>query len=414
MSAVSVELCRLGVDPAARIAAFLLHVAGPYVRRDRWLEVSHEAGGIRAAQAALAPVAHRDHAPSTQVLLDVLARQGMAPGVAIAFLQEHTELRCFGDVWVPWPESGLGNKAQAMMRVLGSPVTAETLDRALQAADANEVSSLSRAISTDARFIRTSRSTWGLRGWGLDEYGGVVTAIGQRIDAAGGAAPVAAIVADILEHYPDVAESSIRSYLLTLAFVVEKGIARRRTDDDDWPPVAPLRTARGCYRNGPNEIRIILPVDHDLLRGSGRHIPHPVADAAGVSPGQRRTFTGPGGQLTIVWRLSPTAGASVGSLRTQADTVAAAEGDELVRLFVPTTPHSTSPGSPAMKRHCPDCRSCSGVKPGKTGLLSWPPAWTAYPHTSRMCYAPAATASCSPCLRATPWRGANHASAAIS
>lgn len=220
--------------------------------------------------------------------------------------------------------------ADALMRVLGSRVTVETLHRALQAADATVVSSLSRLISTDVRFVRTSRYTWGLRGWGLDEYDGVVSAIGQRIDAAGGAAPVAAIVADILAHYPDVAESSIRTYLSTLAFVVEKGVARRRTDDDEWPPVAPLRTVRGCYRNGPNEIRLVLAVDHDMLRGSGRPIPQPVADAVGVSPGQRRTFSGPGGQLTVVWRLSSTTGASVGSLRTQAAAVAVKQGDELV------------------------------------------------------------------------------------
>lgn len=137
-----------------------------------------------------------------------------------------------------------------------------------------EVSSLARTISKDDRFIRTSRYTWALCAWGLDEYNGVVTAIGQRIDAAGGTAPVAGLVADIRAHHPDVAESSIRTYLSSLAFVVEKGSARRRTDTDGWPPVAPLQTARGCYRNGPNEIRLALPVDHDMLRGSGRAPPH--------------------------------------------------------------------------------------------------------------------------------------------
>jgi len=306
-----------------------------HTRRDGWLEAAHETGGIRAVQAALAPFTARDHAPSTQVLLDVLAEKGMPAGTAIVFLRDHTDLRCFGDLWVPWPESGVGNKAQAMLRVLGGPMTVETLDRALQAADATEVSSMSRLISTDDRFVRTSRHTWGLRGWGLDEYDGVVSAIGQRIDAAGGAAAVASIVGDILARYPDVAESSIRTYLSTLAFVVEKGIARRRTHDDEWPPVAPLRTIRGCYRNGPNEIRLVLAVDHDMLRGSGRPIPQPVVDAAGVHPGQRRTFAGPGGQLTIVWRLNSTTGGSIGSLRTYANAVGAIQGDDLVLILRP-------------------------------------------------------------------------------
>lgn len=331
MSAVNVELCRLGIDPEGEIAEFLLHVAGPYARQHHWLETTQEPGGIRAVQAALAPLANRDHAPTTQTLLDALAAQDLAAGAAISFLQEHTDFRCFGDVWVPWPESGSGNKAEAMMRVLGSPVTVETLGRALQSTGASVVSSLGNTLSVDDRFVRASRYTWGLRGWGLDEYNGVVTAIGQRIDASGGNAPVAAIVDDILAHYPDVAESSIRTYLSsTLAFIVEKGIARRRTDTDDWPAIAPLRTARGCYRQGPNGIRIVLPVDRDLLRGSGRHVPPPVAHTAGVNPGQRRHFTGPGGQLTLLWRLSSTTGASFGSLRAQATVVAATEGDDLV------------------------------------------------------------------------------------
>lgn len=329
-AAVSVELCRLGVDPEGGIAEFLLHFAGPYARRHQWLETTQEPGGIRAVLSALNRVADRDHAPTTQTLLDALAAQGLAAGTAISFLQEHTDLRCFGDVWVHWPESGAGNKAEAMLRVLDSPVTVETLGRALQSAGTSVVSSLGNTLSVDDRFVRASRYTWGLRGWGLDEYNGVVSAIGQRIDAAGGAAPVAAIVADILAHYPDVAESSIRTYLSTLAFIVEKGMARRRTDADQWPPVAPLRTARGCYQHGPNEIRVVMTVDRDLLRGSGRHVPPPVAHAAGVDPGQREHFTGPGGELTLFWRLSSTTGASFGSLRSQAAAVAATEGDELV------------------------------------------------------------------------------------
>jgi hypothetical protein len=332
-SVADLELCRLGIDPDGQIAEFLLHLAGPYARQRHWLQTTEGCGGIRAVLAALTPVADRDHAPTTQDLLNTLTAQGLAAGSAIAFLQEHTDLRCFGDAWVPWPEAGVGNKAQAMMRVLGSPVTVETLDRALRAANTGEISSLANAISSDERFVRTSRHTWALRGWGLEEYDGVVSAIGQRIDAAGGAAPVAAIVAHILAHHPDVAKSSIRTYLGTLAFVVEKGVARRRTDDDEWPAVAPLRTARGCYRNGPNEIRLVMPVDHEMLRGSGRPIPQPVAYAAGVKPGQRRTFTGPGGELTLVWRLSSTTGGSVGSMRTYARAAEAVKGDDLVLIL---------------------------------------------------------------------------------
>ena len=46
-----------------------------------------------------------------------------------------------------------------MMRVLGEPVTVETLHRALETLDTGTASSLSTALSSDHRFIRTIRYT---------------------------------------------------------------------------------------------------------------------------------------------------------------------------------------------------------------------------------------------------------------
>ncbi|WP_241473997.1 hypothetical protein [Mycolicibacterium neoaurum] len=76
-----------------------------------------------------------------------------------------------------------------------------------------------------------------------------------------------------------------------------------------------------------------MAVDHDMLRGSGRPIPQPVTRAAGVNPGQRLTFTGPSGELTLVWRLSSTTGGSVGSMRSHARAVDAVKGDDLVPIL---------------------------------------------------------------------------------
>lgn len=336
LDVLNIELCRLGMDPAGRNAQALRFVAGPYTLHGRWVE--NRGQGVRGQQvvrAAVDEVLQQHAAPTTQQLLDALISQGMSAGVAITYLREHTPLRCFGDVWVSWPDAGVGDKAEAMLHVLGSPATIESVDRALHIAGASNVTSLARAMSGDDRFIRTSLHTWGLRSWGHTEYARLPAAIGQRIDAAGGKARTADIVSDILATYPDVAESSIRAYLATLAFIVEKGVARRRTDDDEWPPVAPMSSSRGGYLNGPNEVRVALPVNHDLLRGSGQPIAAAVAHAAGVGPGQRSTFTGPHGQLTLYWELTSTTGANIGSLRTQAIAVDAAHGDDLVLALRP-------------------------------------------------------------------------------
>jgi hypothetical protein len=92
---------------------------------------------------------------------------------------------------------------------------------------------------------------------------------------------------------------------------------------------------RGGYRNGRNEIRVVIPVNHDLLRGSGQPIAPPVAHAVGVTPGQRRTFTGAHGELTLYWNLASTTDANIGSLRLQAEAVDATEGDDLVLALRP-------------------------------------------------------------------------------
>ena len=329
--ALDVEFCRLGVEPGSSTAELLLYVAGPYALRGTWIEVlTVDGGGHQMIQATIDGVFAEHPAPTTAKLLDALTAQGMLPGLALTYLREETPLRCFGDLWVPWSETGIGNWAEAILHVLGAPATVETLDRALRSAGATAISSLSRVISVDKRFIRTSRVNWGLRAWGLPEYTSLSDAIGQRIDAAGGEARTGDIIRDVLATFPDVAETSIRAYLGTLAFIVEDGVARRRTEADPWPAVKPLHSARSGYLNGRSEVRHAIPVNHDLLRGSGQYLPAPVSAAVGVGPRQRRTFTSTTGQLTLYWDLDSTTGPHIGSLRKQAEAVNAVDGDDLI------------------------------------------------------------------------------------
>ena len=184
----------------------------------------------------------------------------------------------------------------------------------------------------DHRFARASRQTWALREWGLPEYSGVFNEIAQRIDAAGGAMTIAELVRDITSAFPDVAETSVRTYMGTQAFIVKEGTVRRRTAADSWREIAPLNKARGAFRNGPNQIRLAVPVTKDVLRGSGQPIHPAVAGALGVKPGQQRRFTGLI-DIVIRWQLSSPRGPSVGTLRPLATAVDAVEGDDLVLMF---------------------------------------------------------------------------------
>jgi hypothetical protein len=324
-----VELRRLGVEPSGHTAEVLLHVAGPYARRGQWVEsIAGAVGGQAQAVAAVDGVFDGDAAPSTDALLRALTVVGMPTGVALTYL-EGLALKRFGDLWVRWTGDATANMAEAVLHVLGAPATAEAVLDTI-GSEGGSLANVNRVLSKDDRFVRATRRTWGLRAWGIAEYAGIAHAIGARIDARGGEATVKEVIADLLASYPDITETSIRTYLGTLEFITKGGVVRRRTTADGWPPVPPLRTVRGAFRNGANEIRVAIPVTSDLLRGSGQTIHPAVAVAAGVTPGEQRTFTSTHDKVTLYWKLSSTTGANVDSLRSLAGAVQATNGDTLV------------------------------------------------------------------------------------
>lgn len=325
-----VELRRLGIDPSSpHTADTLLYVAGPYARLGQWLENTAVPGGGGAhAASAVDAVFSAEGAASTDALLRALSAVGMPTGVALTYL-DTLALKRFGDLWVRWTDDTTANRIEAVLHVLGAPATAEAILDTIGSVGGT-VDNINRVLILKDRFVRATRRTWGLRAWGIHEYVSIAHALGERIDAAGGEAAVTDLITDVLAMYPDITESSIRTNLSTLVFVNRDGRVRRRTAADGWPPVPPLSAVRGAFHNGDNEIRVEIPVTSDLLRGSGQSVPRAVAAAAGVTPGQHRTFSSPHGDVSLTWSLSSTRGTDLGSLRVLAGTVDATVGDSLV------------------------------------------------------------------------------------
>lgn len=325
---VAAELGRLEVDLSAETAQVLLYLAG-YVRRGDWFE-NAKVSGQQQVTAAVDAVFGRCPAPSTAALMEALTAVGMPRDVVDTYLGG-LQLRRFGDIWVRWAGS-IPDRIEAVLHAHGAPLTAEHILAGI-GADSTTLRGVREALYDDDRFVRASRSTWGLRTWAIDEYGGLVDEIGAVIDASGGTMKVDEVVRVVLARFPDVAERSVRSYLRTLAFVTEAGVVRRRTDEDKWPPVPALNTVRGAFRHGRNEIRVAVAVTVDLLRGSGLQLRPAVAAALGVEPGRRRVFASPHGELPVVWRLSSTNGPGIGSLRASALATGAELEDTLVLAF---------------------------------------------------------------------------------
>lgn len=316
----------LGLDVDTDAGDMLLHLAGPYSPQGAWLEA---AGGLEAATAAVETVLIEQGAPTTATLTGELADLGISAQTAAAFIDSYPGLRRFSDKWVRWGPTN-ADKTESSLHLSGEPATPAMLAATI---NANE-KSVRTALFQDPRFTRATRQTWALRIWGITEYTGLFSEIATRIKAARGRRlSTKALVEDITAAFPDVSESSIRSYFSAPAFVVEKGTVRRRKKADGWPPAASLNTVRGAYRNGDHEIRVEMPVTAETLRGSGQILTPAVATALGAHPGQQRAFVGTPADINVVWRLSSLNGASIGSIRGPAMTLGAELGDTLVLVF---------------------------------------------------------------------------------
>lgn len=350
--AVTAALRQRGIKPGSPVAQVLLYVAGPYMPAGEWWQA---AGGQERATAAADAVFARDGAPPAPQLHQALEQSGMTPGSAAAYASSHLQVRRYGGKYVPWGDTA-AVRAEAVLHMRGTPATVGEILSAIGADIDQTEGSLKALLYKEDRFIRTSRLRWGLRAWDVEEYSGIVDAIGARIDRAGGSIPVDELTADVLASFPDVAEASVIAYTHTLAFVIKDGIIRRRKSGDRWPKVPDLNRVRGTFRNGDNEIRISIPVDRELLRGSG--LPLPVAAALGIKPSRERRFAGPHCIVRVMWPLSSTHGAQVGSVREAALAVAAKLGDTLVLAFNPKarTVHvdvvsATTPVGERLRRH---------------------------------------------------------------
>lgn len=319
-------LQELGLDADSDAGQMLLHLAGPYSPQGTWLEA---ADGLTAATSALESALTEHGAPTTATLTHELDNLAIPAQTAAEFIASYPGLRRFGDKWVRWGPS-ITDRTEAALHLSGEPSTATLIATTI---NSNE-RSVRQVLYQDPRFIRATKQTWALRHWAIPEYTGLYSEIATRIAAAPGRRlSTKTLIDDITAAYPDVAENSIRSYCGAPGFVNEKGMVRRRKKSDGWPTTAPLNTVRGIYLNGGNEIRVEMPVNVELLRGSGQILHPAIATALGVHPGQQRGFVGTPADINLFWRISSLNGAGVGSLRGPATALGAELGDTIAMVF---------------------------------------------------------------------------------
>jgi hypothetical protein len=223
----------------------------------------------------------------------------------------------------------MADQSVAVLTVTGVPMSDDEIAERL--ARQISVRGLRNRLMDDARFTRVTKSEFALTSWGLPEYGGIVASMVQRLEESG-----PTTVADLARHLAErhaIKAGSVAAYAGAPIFIRDGDLLRLRRTDEPYSPALDVSAVRGLFRLGPRKFAWHVPVDHDVLRGSGRFFPAEVATAIGVYPGRSETLANSVREVRITWTATTHMGPSSSSLRAHAEALGATKGDRL-RLII--------------------------------------------------------------------------------
>jgi hypothetical protein len=305
-------------EHAERLGRLLLWCAGPYVPTDDgWWEVDPPSAD------ELVPLADECNLISIAAVEQWLLARGVSAPFHAAWL-DRAGFRRFDEHVAVWRGSVL-EKCLTLLALRGKPATVDELVAAI--GEGHSISSTRNRLVEDPRVVKVNRTEWALRSWEMEEYTTIADEIRQRIDEGGGSASIPALVRELTDRFR-VAENSVRAYMDAPMFVKEGDLVRLRRPDEPFLVQQTIASVRGAYRRDPDGMAYVMPVDGDVLRGSGRGVPPAVAAYLGVLPGQPRTFATPQGEVLVSWPIT-TLGPAIGSVRDLAAAVGAVLGDGL-------------------------------------------------------------------------------------
>ena len=306
----------------------LLHLAGPYGIRGRWL--------------VLTSAIERD--PTADILANLdefgfidlcsasteLANWGLDSSLHRDWLLDTGRVKDFNGKLARWDVS-IGDKIVAGLADLGRPAT---LDEVLAYIESDRTrGSAVNAISSDPRIVRVNLNQFGLTSWGVTEYVSISATIRDLVEKAGGSIQVSQVVTKINRDF-GAAESSVRAYCGVPMFVIDDGWVSLRQDlttfrYDTYSP----RGSRGVFRPGDGQVSILMEVNEDVLRGSGRPLPPAVGALLDLAINDELVFTHSNNLSVTVTYPEASMSPSIGSLRPLVETLGAQLGDFLTLIF---------------------------------------------------------------------------------
>ena len=222
------------------------------------------------------------------------------------------------------------DKAVTVLALRGEPAAMDTIISEI--GESYSVVGAKDRLRADPRVMRVNKTEFGLRIWGLEEYSGITEEIRERIERDGGSAELDSLVAEIVSTF-GVAESSVRVYCSAPMFTIEDGVIELCLVEDRPKISENIASVKGAYKPSSQEVSILVSIDKDTLRGSGRSLMPTLTAALQVQPGQELIYQGLAGSVRITWPMSSALGGSRGSIRDFALSLNAREGDRMLLVF---------------------------------------------------------------------------------
>ena len=249
-----------------------------------------------------------------------LARLGIKDEFHRRWILGLGEFRFLDKYLASWTGS-LADKAEIVLKIRGCPMNREEISAEI--GEQFNIDSLANRFSDDPRFCRTDLSHFGLKKWGLAEYSSIVDELVAEITQKGGEASAEYLVSTLTLKF-HVSASSVKSYLAGPRFIgTSRGTIVVRSEQEPFAPGRKIELTKRCYRLKTGWAYRI-PVDEELLRGSGRTLPSAFASEIGLAPLKRLRLASQYGVIPVSW---PVQQPSIGSLRSVVEKLGGVLGD---------------------------------------------------------------------------------------
>jgi len=312
------------VFPPDVLDRLILHLAGPYKFDGDWFLLSslldREVGRGQMTfkdrvRATFEAVEENGLAPLAAVL-DALAEVGIRPEYTMKALAADKQLLVREDFVLDWKGSYVDKSIIALL-IAGRPLTKEELVAFVKPGSEQ---GMSNQLHIDDRISKVGIGKFALAQWQLEEYEGIVPAMLDRL--AAGPVELEVLKGELARDY-GVSQNSVGMLASTHpVFLQEAGVVMIRPEDRPYIPNTNIEGTKCCYLiDGVWSWRI--PVDRDVLRGSGRQLPEAFAAHLGAAPVSKGSLDSPVGPVHLAWLQYP----SIGSLRAAARSMDAEEGD---------------------------------------------------------------------------------------